>query len=339
MRQLNKYRNIILTGIILILLILVLPVEAQQKPVISQYMIDRYLINPAFAGNSGYSMINFTARQQYMNFINPPRTFIVSAQTRLLDDNWILRNRPVRKKTTRASRNRNVGIGGYIYNDRNGIINRTGFQLSYAFHIDFNSRYQLSFGLSGSGYQYRLDDSEATLTDHDDPLLTGTKKTFFVPDANAGIFLSGQGLYAGLSVTELFGSYVKLGKNKFENYKTLRHFYLVSGYKFPAGSSVLLEPSFLIQSTVRSLQADISARIFYMKNYWLGLTYRTNKTLIAMAGLAIDQFYLGYAYDMTLSSLHNYSGGAHEIMAGIRLGDNNTRRFRWLMPDVSEQGD
>jgi type IX secretion system PorP/SprF family membrane protein len=184
-----------------------------------------------------------------------------------------------------------------------------------------------------------LDDSEATLANPDDPLLLGSKKTFFVPDANAGIFLSGQGMYAGISVTELLGSYVKLGKNKFENYKTLRHFYLISGYKFAAGESVILEPSILIQSTVRNFQADLSSRIFYRKDYWLGVTYRTNNTLIAMAGLEIDQFYLGYAYDITLTSFRNYSGGSHEIIVGIRLGDNNTRRFRWLMPDVSEKSE
>jgi type IX secretion system PorP/SprF family membrane protein len=334
MKHYNIYRYSLLIGIFLVL---TLPLIAQQKPVFSQYMMDKYLVNPAFAGNSGYSVINFTARQQYMNFYNPPRTFIISAQTRLLEDSWILRNRPVRKKNTKASRNRNIGIGGLIYNDRNGIISRTGFQLTYAYHIDFNSRYQLSFGLSACGFQYKLDDSKAWLTNKDDPLLLGTQKTFFVPDANCGIFLSGQGLYAGVSVSELFGSYVKLGKNKIEDYKTLRHFYLLSGYKFAAGQSVIIEPSFLLQTTVNDFQADISTRIFYLKNYWLGVTYRTNKTCIAMAGLALNQFYLGYAYDMTLSSLRTYSGGTHEIMAGIRLGDNNTRRFRWLMPDVSEK--
>ena len=336
MKTFLQYKRSLLSGFMLLVMI---SLNAQQKPVISQYMIDKYLVNPAFAGNSGYSVINLTARQQYMNFYNPPRTFLVSAQTRLLDDSWILKVRPIRKKTTKKSRNRKIGLGGYIYNDRNGIINRTGFQLTYSYHINFDNKYQLSFGLSGSGFQYKLDDSEATLINQDDPLLLANKKTFFAPDANAGIYLSGQGLYAGISVTELFGSYFKLGKTSFKNYKTLRHLYLISGYKFAAGQSIILEPSLLIQTSFRNFQADISTRIFYAKDYWIGLTYRTNNTIIAMAGLQVDGIYFGYAYDAALSAIRNYSGGSHEVMAGIRLGDNNTRRMRWIQPDVSEIGE
>jgi len=312
------------------------PSNAQQRPVISQYMMDKYLVNPAFAGNSGYSIINMTARQQYMNFYNPPRTFFISAQTRLLDDSWILKVRPIRKKTTKASRNRKIGLGGHIYNDRNGIISRTGFQLTYAYHISFNNRYQLSFGLSGSGFQYKIDDSEATLINQDDPLLLTNKKAFFVPDANAGIYFSGQGFYSGLSVNELFGSYIKLGANKFENYKTLRHLYIISGYKFAAGHSIIIEPSLLLQTTVKSFQTEVSARLFYTKDYWIGITYRTNNTIVVMAGLQVDGVYIGYAYDANLSAISNYSGGSHEIMVGLRLGDNNTRRMRWIQPDISE---
>ncbi len=336
MRNIDSYKSFCLSVLILLI---ISPLYAQQKPVISQYMTDKYIVNPAFAGNSGYSVINLTARQQYMNFYHSPRTFLLSAQTRLLDDSWILKALQVRKKTTKKSRNRNVGLGGYIYNDRNGIINRTGLQITYAYHINFNNKYQLSFGLSGSGFQYKLDDSEATLINQDDPLLLANKKTFFVPDANAGIYLSGQGLYTGISVTELFGSYFKLGKTTLENYKTLRHLYFISGYKFAASQSIILEPSLLIRTSVRNFQADISTRIFYTKDYWIGLTYRTNNTIVAMVGLQVDGIYFGYAYDAALSAIRNYSGGSHEVMVGIKLGENNTRRMRWIQPDASEIGE
>jgi type IX secretion system PorP/SprF family membrane protein len=336
MTKIRLLKHLWLSGLILLVMV---TASAQQRPVISQYMMDKYLVNPAFAGNSGYSIINLTARQQYMNFYNPPRTFFISAQTRLLDDSWILKVRPIRKKTTKASRNRKIGLGGYIYNDRNGIINRTGFQLTYAYHINFNNKYQLSLGLSGSGFQYKIDDSEATLINPDDPLLLANKKTFFVPDANTGIYFSGQGFYSGISINELFGSYLKLGKNKFENYKTLRHLYLVSGYKFAASDAIIIEPSLLIQTTVKNFQTEISARIFYTKDYWAGVTYRTNNTIVAMAGFQVDGIYFGYAYDAALGAIRNYTGGSHEIMVGMRLGDNNTRRMRWLQPDISEIGE
>ncbi len=332
-------KKIILHIIPAFIAILPAPLHAQQTPMISQYMMNKYLVNPALAGVKGYTNISFTARQQYSMLQNAPRTFILSADTRLLEDSWIRRKQKVEKKAKNASRNKNVGIGGYLFNDRNGIINRTGMQFSYAYHINFENQYQLSFGLSVSAYQFKLNAEDALLQSYDDPLLNNNKTTFFVPDANAGIYISGKGLYAGLSASQLFGSSIKLGQNKYENYKTLRHFYLLGGYKWLVSHSVILEPSFLARATVDAFVTDATLRLYYQTNYWIGATYRTNQTLAFMAGFMVDDIYLGYSYDATLGALQNYSGGSHELMVGIRLGDNSTRRSRWLRPDVSEIGE
>ena len=315
-----------------------LGLEAQQTPVISQYMMNKYLVNPALAGVKGYTNVSFTARQQYNLFKNSPRTFVLSGETRLLEDSWIRRKRKVEKKIKNASRNMNVGLGGYFFNDRNGIINRTGLQFTYAYHINFENQYQLSFGLSFSGYQFKLDASNAHY-DRDDPLLMNNKTTFFVPDANAGIYISGKGLYAGLSAAHLFGSSLQLGQNKIENYKTLRHFYLIGGYRWLVSHAVILEPSILARATVDAFVMDASLRLFYQTDYWIGASYRANQTLAFMAGFMVEGIYLGYAYDASMGAIQNYSGGSHELMVGVRLGDNSTRRSRWLRPDVSEIGE
>jgi len=328
-----------LLNILIFLLSLSAGVSAQQQPLISQYTLNKFIINPALAGATGYTNINFTARQMYSGFQNPPRSFIVSANTRLFEDIHILKRLKVEKKTANASRTKNIGVGGYFFNDRNGIINRTGMQLTYGYHINFDGKYQLSFGLSFTGYQFKIDDQDALILDPDDPLLTSNKKSFFVPDANTGIYFSGNGLYAGLSITELFGSSIKLGANKFENYQTLRHFYLLGGYKWAVSKDIYLEPSFLARGTVNRLELDLSAKIFYLKNYWLGFSYRTNKTLAFMAGFRIQEFYFGYAYDASMGTIQSYGGGSHEIVMGMRIGENSTRRFRWLRPDISEVGD
>lgn len=322
-----------------LLLMLFLPGKAQQQPMISQYMMNKYLVNPAMAGVTGYTDINITARQQYTGFHNPPQTFLLSAQTRLLEDSWILRRQKVEKKAKQASRARHVGLGGYVFNDKNGIISRTGMGLTYGYHINIRNSYQLSFGISAKAYQFKLDDRDAMVLDEMDPLLLNNKKSFFVPDASTGIYISGRGIYGGLAVTELFGSSLKLGKNRFKNYHTMRHFNLIAGYKWAATESLILEPSVLAKATVSTLQADVSLRLFYQGNYWLGLTYRTNNTLVTMAGFNLEGFYLGYAYDASLGAFRNYSGGSHEIIIGYRLGDNNTRRARWLRPDTSEIGE
>ena len=312
---------------------------AQQNPLISLYSVNKYIINPALAGATGYTNINFTARQMYTGFENAPRSFVFSAQSRLLEDVHILKRLKVQKDPAKASRTKNIGLGGYIFNDRNGIISRTGMQATYGYHINFDGKYQLSFGLSFTGYQFKIDDDDALVLDPGDPLLTSNKKSFFVPDANAGIYFSGYGFYSGLSITELFGSSIKLGANKFENYQALRHFHLIGGYKFAVSKQVFLEPSFLARATIDRAELDLTTRVFYQKNYWLGLTYRTNKTLAFMAGFSVQEFFMAYAYDASMGAIQTYGGGSHELMLGLHIGDNSTRRFRWLRPDVSEVGE
>ena len=58
-----------------------------------------------------------------------------------------------------------------------------------------------------------------------------------------------------------------------------------------------------------------------------------------MAGFRIQEFYFGYAYDASMGAIQSYGGGSHEIVMGMRIGENSTRRFRWLRPDISEVGD
>jgi type IX secretion system PorP/SprF family membrane protein len=307
---------------------------AQQTPVFSQYMINKFLLNPAIAGGSGYNSVNMIARNQFVGFENSPRTFGLTAQSRLLDDSYIRRKLRIRKDANQASIFTNVGLGGGIFSDRNGIVNKTGIQLTYAYHINFNNRYQLSMGLSGSAFQYKLDDSEAYLVDTDDPLLMGEDKQFWVPDATFGVYFTDSRTWGGITITDLFGSSLQLGNAPFkDNFSTLRNFNLMAGSDFNLDDDFHIKPSALLRMNTIQTLMDINAQVFYRDSYWLGVSYRTNKTIIAMIGMSYDMFRFSYAYDATLGNLNNYSSGSHELVLGIRFGETNTRRSRWLRKD------
>ena len=312
-------------------------VNGQQTPVYSQYMINKFLINPAVAGGNGISTINMVARQQFVGFNNPPRTFALSGQTRLLNNSYILRALKLRKDANQASRIANIGLGANIYSDRNGIVTKTGIQLTYAYHINFNNEFQLSMGLSGSAFQYKLDDSNVYLHDPVDGLLDGKRKQFWVPDATAGLYVTNSKLFAGATLTDLFGSGIKLGKDIFkDNFSTARNFNVMGGYKFDLVDNFSLEPSFLLRANKFDFQTDINTKLLYLDEYWLGVSYRTDNTIIAMVGMNIDMFYFGYAYDASMGTIRNYNSGSHEIMLGLRFGNYNVRRFRWLKKDETE---
>ncbi len=104
---------------------------AQQLPLYSQYLYNKFLINPAIAGADGFTSVNITARDQWIGYSGAPRTFSLSFQTRLLKRSYRLKQNLFNKTVYRPKTPGKVGFGGYLFSDKNGRIQRTGFQLAY----------------------------------------------------------------------------------------------------------------------------------------------------------------------------------------------------------------
>ena len=316
--------------ILFALLGLLSEMRGQQQPLYSQYMLDKFLVNPAYAGATGMTSINLISRIDYVGFTRPPETFALNIQGRLLEDSYILRALRIRRKTERKSRSGRVGLGASVFTDRNGIISKTGFQGTYAYHVNLKNLWQLSGGLNFLGYQYRIDDQNVPYNDPGDPLIEATDKTFFVADASAGILLSNGKFFTGFSMNDLFGSLIKLDQDVYGNYEMLRKYSLISGYKFSLSSKLALEPSILLQGTRTNWAFDFSTRLSVLDSFWAGLSYRSNKSVVVMLGGRYEMFYLGYAYDINMGLVQTYTSGSHEFILGVRLGENNARRVRWF---------
>lgn len=313
----------------ILLLFLSVTARGQQLPLYSQYMMNSFLLNPAVAGSDGLTSFNLTAREQWLGFENSPRTVAISGQSRLLKSSHISRGRSVRNRPTRMSRSGNVGLGGYIFNDRNGIIDRTGFQGTYSYHI-WMDRNQLSFGISLTAFQLKLDERNSLLHNDNDPLLNGRRNSLFVPDVNMGVYFSTPDYYVGFSSSQLLESALKFGSDGYRDFRMLRHYYLTAGYGLYLDDDITIEPSIMIQSTLESkVQADFNTRFYFRDDYWGGVSYRTSGALIMMGGVKVDRYYFGYAFDYSLSSIRRHSFGSHEFMLNVKFGDT-ARRFRWL---------
>lgn len=315
--------------IIIILGAFLAEARAQQVPLYSQYMLNGFLLNPAVAGSEGYTAINLTAREQWIGMKHTPGTYALSFQTRLMKKSYISRGKSVRRRTTSGSKGGRVGLGGYIFNDQNGALERTGLRATYAYHITFRHS-QLSFGLSMVAYQFRIDDDLIKLADPGDELWLGAHKSVLIPDADFGVYYMAQNYWGGFSVDQLFESTLKIGDSGYDRYVMERNYYLIGGYDFELNRDLMFSPSTLIKYAENGkFQADITGRFIIAQSYWAGLTYRTEKSIIVMAGVSIDKFIFGYAFDMGLNSIMKYSYGTHEFTFVARFGDN-ARRYRWL---------
>jgi len=307
--------------------------SGQQFPMYSQYVMNGFLLNPSYAGSDYYTTFGLTVREQWLNLPNAPSTYAATFQTRILNDSYITRSTAVRKKIDRPTRGGRVGVGGYLFSDNNGIMHRTGLQVAYAYHLPLENDQQLSFGLSLSAYQYFVDISGAVMPDDvNDELLNNYDRVIYIPDANFGISYMTSRYYAGFSMTNLFRGALMIGNGGENGNSQLGHYFLTGGMRFYPAADWMIEPSVMLKSSdmvFKSMQLDLTGRVYYKEDYWLGLSYRTTDALVLLAGLKVDRFYLGYAFDFTFSEIRSYTYGSHELTILARFGDN-PRRYRWI---------
>jgi type IX secretion system PorP/SprF family membrane protein len=318
-------------NIFIILVVFLRPeLYAQQLPLYTQYMNNGFLVNPAMSGYDGYTSYNMTYRKQWLGFTNSPTTYSISGQTRILKESYHIKKRNVRKNAVKQSTKGRVGLGGFAFNDKNGLVSRTGVQFSYAYHI-FLHQSQISFGLAAQAFQYKIDEDKLIFgNENSDPIKNnGLNTVAFIPDANFGFYWTSDKYYLGFSANQLFQSRLKLGSSDLGHLKLYRHYYFMGGYKFDLNSGFQFEPSALLKTTEQFLpQADIGIKLYYQNDYWAGLSYRTSGSIAAMFGVRVNQFYFGYAYDYALSSIRKHSFGSHEILLSVKFG-SNARRYRW----------
>jgi len=303
--------------------------QAQQLPLYSQYNFNKFLINPANAGYNGYTSINLVAREQWAGFEGAPRTHAITIDSRILPNSYIEKDAPVRKKKRMSSRSGRVGWAAHLFNDHTGLLDRTGLEGTYSYHLSFADA-QLSFGLSGMLYEFRLNRGEVVLSGDDyDPLLDDFNGKSYIPDASLGAFYTTTKFHAGLSAQHLLQSSVQIG-DRIEDYRLYRNYNVTAGYVMYLGEKVSVEPSFLLRLPERSKpQLDINTDISFNEKFWAGLSYRTGNAMIVYLGAMFDRYFIGYAFDYNINPLMSHTYGSHEFMAAARFG-TNARRYRWL---------
>jgi type IX secretion system PorP/SprF family membrane protein len=309
---------------------------AQTEPTYSQYIMNGFLINPSFAGRDGYTTVNLTVREQWVGMSGSPSTYAASFQTRILKNSFISKSTAVRKKIIKPTKGGKVGLGGYIFNDNNGIMKRTGMLLAYSYHIPLGRTggipNDLSFGLALKAYQFNVNTDGAVLDNPDDDVLNSYDRTKYFPDFNFGASFTTSKYYVGFAMTNLLRGSLVFADTSRTKGTELGGYYLTGGYKIPLTPDWILEPSAFIKASdmlFTSVQMDLTARVYYKEDYWAGISYRTNDAIVALMGLKYERFYFAYAFDFTLTDIWKQSFGTHELSVAVKFGES-ARRYRWI---------
>jgi type IX secretion system PorP/SprF family membrane protein len=279
--------------------------DAQQDPQYTQYMFNRLAINPAYAGVELGSQICATVlhRQQWVGYEStnpefsdgPPTTTTFNIHSRLPFIRHI------------------DGAGFHATQDQLGFMSSVNMGLSLSYRFDLGPG-QLGVGVTLGVTQSSLD-GDWICPDGDcsqDENIPDGEESAIEPDFNAGLYYHMRNFYAGVSATHLHEP--ELGWGTSDN-RWVRTYYFTSGYNYMLNQNLDIRPSTMVKYDGTKLQFDVTALAVLQDRFWGGVSYRHEDAVSAIIGLRfLQNFQLGYSYDITTSDMAGVSDGSHEIM-------------------------
>ena len=283
--------------ILIIAVISVITVSAQQDPQFTQNMFNKLANNPGFAGSRGVIATSILHRSQWMGFNDggaaaSTQNFSVDAELPFLYG----------------------GVGLNVVNDNIAEFSNLGLQASYAYRTELGVG-QIGMGMSVGMYQSGLNGSRLTSAQDNDPAIPKVEVKGSSLDIGAGIYYNTQDVYIGLSSAHMTEPTIEWSDG--QNFNLTRHYFLIAGYYHEISSLLSLNPSIYLKSDGATSQLDINTNLIYNNKMWGGVSYRLDEGISLLAGMNVNEdLRFGLAYDVTMM---NAMSNSLEFMLGYNF--------------------
>lgn len=274
-------------------------VVAQQTRLSNMYVQNKYSFNPAYAGLSGCTEVNFSHMNQWTKVEGAPVTNFLSANTRI---------------------GKSLGLGANVLVDQIGMYQNFAASGSVSYGFEFAKYHTIRLGLTGGYFQTRLDPTGAVAFDDADVIVNGGIQSSNALTTDAGILYKFKRFEISFASQQLIETRSNFNYTQLEGYGLKRHFTGYSAYEFILNRRLTLTPSVLYKGISNNHQLDFNANLNYNDFIYGGLGYRMDVGLIGRIGINIRKlFFIGYAYEVPMQNIASYSGGSHEIALGLKF--------------------
>ena len=293
------------SALALLTMLLWMHATAQQVPLYSQLYFMRLLYNPALTAYNGSSDAYGFYRDQWTGLPGHPVTAGGLAEMSLWKDQ--------------------IGTGINVYSDNTDIIHRVSAQLYYAQKIKLAKDQVLSLGFSGGIFNATVDYNNAIAADPGDNHLLPSTKGATAFDMNVGLAYQWRKLTIGFSIPQVAATKATiLDELQSTTFSMKRQYIGSASYEFSfENEKYNIEPSILVMNGGgEPVQIDANVMANFKRIAYLGIGYRSNYGLAAMAAVSISKMVtIGYAYEYPILSDVQYANtkGTHEIIFGIHF--------------------
>ncbi len=300
-------------------------VAAQETlPIYQQYLLDgKFLINPAFYGETDDVVVNGNYQKQFSKFDESPNVQSVGIHANIFD---------------------RVGAGISFFRDQNGPISANGITAGASYFIPLSDedgrKDQFSFGTNVNFYNMNIDYTMLNPQDPGDPVLHDGSNSIFIAYANLGLQATYSNFFAGVSILDIPLSNDIPIVNGIEPSPT--KYILNAGYDYEITEGLSVEPSVLLNlntNSSRMLDLNLMGKVYSEENMFAaGVSFRTAKDHVGSQQLSIspiikgrvNRLTFGASYNIGMSDIQTYGGNSFMISLGYNIPNFiNPRGYRY----------
>ena len=280
---------------------------AQQEAQYTQFMENKMILNPAYAGAREAPSAMIFYRNQWIGFDGAPQSYLASFNSPIFGDR--------------------VGVGMSI--SRHGIGHTTNWtaNMAYSYKIPLSNDAALRLGIQGAVRHWGYDFANIVTTQAvgmDGSIPFGGDAKAFKGNFGVGAYFNTKKLYVGLSIPYLYSNTIGFSGLDLSAVEK-QHFYFMAGTMFALNSKWDIKPAVLAKYVDNApADLDLNVSFIYDKRFTFGPSYRLGgngggeSVAIVLGFQANNQLSVGLGYDFIISQLRNASGGSN---AGPNIGN------------------
>jgi type IX secretion system PorP/SprF family membrane protein len=287
---------------------------AQQDHQYTQFMYNKLMLNPGYAGARGVPTVSGILRSQWVGFEGAPKSQIVSFHTPLFSPR--------------------VGVGLTLSHRQIGLSRDLLAQAAYSYDLLASNGNLVRFGIQGGARNIGIDLTKADPVTGPfvDPSIERRKVNDLNFNFGAGIYASFQDMfYLGVSMPGFLTNTYGLNQT-IQPAREVQHLYGMAGAAFRLSDDVQLMPAILLKYVKNApFDADLNLSLGIKERVTAGASYRVggdgggeSVDVLIMVN-ATPQLGVGFAYDFPLSQIKDHTSGSVEISAFYDLRQRETQ--------------
>jgi type IX secretion system PorP/SprF family membrane protein len=295
---------------ILLLIISLSQVAAQDIPLFSQKLTNSFVFNPALAGHT-FGSVTYSFKQNYSKVQGSPQNHFLSIHAPIA--------------------NHRFGVGASIFQEDVTFLRNTYASAAFAYHLALNSLNTFSMGISaeynsiGSNGVPNFYNKASSIPDPElDKVLQGRSTDF---DFSFGIHYQNRFVKVGLAANRLSAGWL----DKENSLVSYYYSGFVQGLIPIRGGEDLLEP-YVAYQKLSETNSTLSAGLYYTWNnkIILGGAMRSGNVLSGTLAFRLSKYVMvGYSREMITGNVGGFVGSANEITLRFDFNDQSYKeRFR-----------